>query len=364
MSLSLCVTKLFVVCFFILLANGDDGTDREITSSLRDIFGIAFSCFAVMVAAGGGIGGGCLMVPILIVVLDFDPKIAIPISSAGVWGASLANLLINWRKRHPHADRPLIAWDIILMMEPLTVFGTIVGSYLNIFSPSWLLVGMLVLLLGTTTIKIMMKGRRMFKAETIAINRRAQGLDSIYVSVNNSIPHTVSIISRSEMSRTITGEDYTVGYDPDDNKMADALKIVPEHTSINVANNNSLIEKEKTHSWMVIFVICFLTAGVLILCVLKTGMAYFNPLNIECGTRKYWIVAASVLPFSGIIYIFSRWYSLKIFNKKKLLIEKKEYTYVKGDVKWNRTNTIKYPFICSFAGIFAGLFGIGGGIHK
>ena len=33
-------------------------------------------------------------------------------------------------------------------------------------------------------------------------------------------------------------------------------------------------------------------------------------------------------------------------------------------MEWNETNTIKYPGYCFFAGFFAGMFGVGGGIVK
>ena len=35
-----------------------------------------------------------------------------------------------------------------------------------------------------------------------------------------------------------------------------------------------------------------------------------------------------------------------------------------GDVIWDSRTTLVYPVICSVAGVFAGLFGIGGGIVK
>merc|ERR1719456_892385 len=40
------------------------------------------------------------------------------------------------------------------------------------------------------------------------------------------------------------------------------------------------------------------------------------------------------------------------------------YSFVKGEIQWNNKNTIRYPAICTLSGIFAGLFGIGGGIVK
>jgi hypothetical protein len=38
--------------------------------------------------------------------------------------------------------------------------------------------------------------------------------------------------------------------------------------------------------------------------------------------------------------------------------------FVDGDVEWNARSTVIYPVLCIFAGFFAGLFGVGGGIIK
>merc|ERR1719190_106318 len=35
-----------------------------------------------------------------------------------------------------------------------------------------------------------------------------------------------------------------------------------------------------------------------------------------------------------------------------------------SDIVWDSRTTITYPFLCSIAGVFAGLFGVGGGIIK
>lgn len=70
--------------------------------------------------AGGGIGGGGILVPIYILVMDFSPKHAIPLSNITVFGGAVANTILNMTKRHPLADRPLVDWDLILVMEPLS----------------------------------------------------------------------------------------------------------------------------------------------------------------------------------------------------------------------------------------------------
>merc|ERR1719409_2525561 len=42
----------------------------------------------------------------------------------------------------------------------------------------------------------------------------------------------------------------------------------------------------------------------------------------------------------------------------------KGYSFARGEIQWNNKNTIRYPAICTLSGVFAGLFGIGGGIVK
>merc|ERR1712054_45443 len=40
------------------------------------------------------------------------------------------------------------------------------------------------------------------------------------------------------------------------------------------------------------------------------------------------------------------------------------YQFQDTDIKWDGDSTIRYPLICTLAGVFAGLFGVGGGIVK
>lgn len=61
-----------------------------------------------------------MLVPIYILVLQFSPRHAIPLSNITVFGGAVANTLLNVPKRHPLADRPLVDWDLILVMEPLS----------------------------------------------------------------------------------------------------------------------------------------------------------------------------------------------------------------------------------------------------
>lgn len=85
-----------------------------------DVAGVGLACIGLMIAAAGGIGGGGILVPLYILVLGFDPKHAIPLSNITIFGGAITNTVLNLSKRHPDADRPLVDWDLILVMEPLT----------------------------------------------------------------------------------------------------------------------------------------------------------------------------------------------------------------------------------------------------
>ena len=70
-----------------------------------DIWGFTFASLGLILASGGGIGGGGMLVPIYILVMGFLPKHAIPLSNVTVFGGAVANYWGNWGKRHPLADR-------------------------------------------------------------------------------------------------------------------------------------------------------------------------------------------------------------------------------------------------------------------
>merc|ERR1712166_1084102 len=117
------------------------------------------------IAAGGGIGGGGVMVPILILVMGFTIKAAIPLSSATILEGAIFHICRNLFRRHPKADRPMIDWNFIALMQPMLISGAVMGSFLNKMVPDWVLAILLFIILVFTALRTYKNGMKKWKKE-------------------------------------------------------------------------------------------------------------------------------------------------------------------------------------------------------
>eukprot|EP01024_Parvocaulis_polyphysoides_P073731 TRINITY_DN9505_c0_g2_i9.p1 TRINITY_DN9505_c0_g2~~TRINITY_DN9505_c0_g2_i9.p1 ORF type:complete len:385 (-),score=26.68 TRINITY_DN9505_c0_g2_i9:268-1422(-) len=79
----------------------------------------------------------------------------------------------------------------------------------------------------------------------------------------------------------------------------------------------------------------------------------------QCGSLAFWLLTVACIP---VVILITGVMRCVILDKCKT----KEQGGVLNDqeVHWNPMNTIKFPMICSLAGLVAGMFGVGGGIVK
>jgi len=337
----------------------------------EDFVGFLCAIIGLMIAAGGGIGGGGILVPIYILVMRFSPKHAIPLSNITVFGGSIANTLLNSKKRHPLADRPLVDWDLILVMEPLTIAGALLGAFLNKILPEELLTILLVVLLSFTAYNTLKKAVKMYKLETAAQNVRvgANGLKESELTMMAS-----KEISEEEMNEEGTllnnmqlqegenpGSDESSGGD-DENGRSGVKGVVFSGVHLDGKTQQLLdiMEEEKRipKGNVTLLVVMFLV--VLFINLMKGGGAFSSPLGIKCGSTSFWVANGSMIIWILLISCMARKYLLNRHKAK----EECSYKYVDGDIQWDGRATIVYPVICCFAGFFAGMFGVGGGIVK
>lgn len=360
----------------------------ELRMSTKDVVGFLLATVGLMLAAGGGIGGGGMLVPIYTLVLGFDTRHAIPLSNITVLGGAVANTILNVRKRHPQADRPLIDWDLILIMEPMTIAGALVGANLNKLLPEYVIILLLLVVLSLTAHKTLSKAIKLHEKEkygavkttddddeemnqlelgkrqkvnTEALQFRRQtslpdspppkpmpNIRSKSLPLDHEVESTNDLFNGLSLGKTLA-------------RPLDLLK--PSGMSCDVKSSamlTKILRVERRAPVHNVLVMVALFVVVLLLNVLKGGGAFPSPLGIECGSVAFWMAEGLLLAAVLGVTLHARQHLLRKAKSK----ESSGFQYLEGDIRWNRESTAIYPLFCSVAGFVAGLFGIGGGIVK
>jgi uncharacterized membrane protein YfcA len=304
-----------------------------------DFWGFALATIGLLLAAGGGIGGGGILVPIYCLVLDFSPKHAIPLSNITVLGGALANTILNASKRHPTADRPLIDWDMILVMEPLTIAGALMGALINKVLPELLLAVLLVLLLAITAQNTLSKAIQLYRKETAQMNHESELTKLVEDQQRNDDDGDEEVDDENKDAK---------GDEPDESQMVTVMS--KEHEEL-----QAILEYERHHSQHNIILLVVMFIVVLIINVSKGGGAFKSPLGITCGSSAFWMSNFLLLAWILAISIHARVVLLHKYERKAAC----NYVYQPGDIVWDERATVVYPIICTFAGFFAGMFGVG-----
>lgn len=301
---------------------------------------IALAVLGLMIAASGGIGGGGILVPLFMLVLGFRPKHAIALSNFTIFGGSIANTVMNVRKRHPRLDKPLIDWDLILIMEPFTIFGAVFGSLLSKVLPNVILTTTLVAILAFMGHRTFGKGVKMWKDESKDAKKASQH----NAAMEMLTPEVLAMTEASTVSAP-TSMDSLDG---------------PELSYLELQSDS---ETNGADEKPVSFKVGALTAcffGTCVITILKGGGNFPSPLGFGCGSGGFWLLYFGSLPWVLAFAIYFRWLLVGEYQRKLL----RGHIFSPGEVEWDSWNTIKYPAICAISGLLAGLFGVGGGIVK
>jgi uncharacterized membrane protein YfcA len=115
--------------------------------TLTEAIGALLIIIGSALSNAGGIGGGGLLVPILILYLNFNTKEAIPISKLMIFTGSLTAFIMGIKNKNPYRDATAIDFNIAIVVIPLVLFGTMIGVTLNkVFPPSIILICLTIIL--------------------------------------------------------------------------------------------------------------------------------------------------------------------------------------------------------------------------
>jgi len=132
----------------------------------QDYLGFGFAVLGLLLASSGGTGAGGILIPIYILIIGFPVKHAIALACVTVLGGAIANYWLNHSKVHPnHPERPAIDWDLMLLLQPFTIAGALIGTDLNAALPDVLLLVLLLILLTVTANETFKKANKMYREE-------------------------------------------------------------------------------------------------------------------------------------------------------------------------------------------------------
>jgi uncharacterized membrane protein YfcA len=285
----------------------------------QDYLGYGVAILGLLLAAGGGIGGGGILVPTYILILEYPVKHAISFASVTVFGGAIANNLLNAQKKHPnHSKRSVIDWELILQLEPMAILGAIIGALLKDFLPDLMLIIMMLLLLTVTAYETLIKANKLHQKEN-----------------EEESPQTTAGIGESKplidaLSRTITID----------------ISEIEEHDE-NDSSRAAVFSAAKLTSLFTIITILNLLSG-------GRGESGHGPGHFDaCGAKCFWTTLVAMIL---VLLIFA------LHQRRDLLSKIERGVFVCSDIIWTEKNTISYPCYAILAGLVAGLFGVGGGI--
>jgi uncharacterized membrane protein YfcA len=325
--------------------------------SVKDImsFLVLFVCGAV--AAGGGIGGGGVFIPILFLLGGFRLKDAVPISNVMIAGASIANYIQMAPQRHPNVNRPLIYYDLAMIINPLALLGTIFGVMLNTISPEWLVLVLLIITLIVTVYRTSLKGIAYYQKEKSEALRQKQEQEMEAVTVEEGKRNDEASSSEDKSGRI------------SEEKVRSSRSSISESEESNGRSKRSsnietpeselklLLNLESKIPWFKIFVLF----GVLIVVSvhsLLVGGKGDSLVGVVMCTPLYWGLFVTIIPVLSLITLTVGYYLIKQDYKKQRL----HYKFVNGDVRWTLNYTLVISALSLGAGILSSLLGIGGGM--
>ncbi len=329
---------------------GDDSNTLSPLFPLRpvDYVGLFTAIVGLMLCAGGGIGGGGLLIPIFILVMQYPVKHAVSLSNVTVFGGAVANTMLNAPKRHPIVNRPLIDWNLLAVMEPSAMVGALVGAKVIQYLPDVLVIIMLVLLLGFVTVRTLRK-----VSCSIPLER---SMVIIFSCRNNSKANqmhareSAELLASKETTALMSGDDATgsssngksVSYGTQDTDMR-------QYGSAGTNELIRLLEEESRVPWIRISQLSALFLTVVILNIFEGSG------KVGCGSTGFISLEIANIV---VIVVFAICIQRKMVQETTMK-QALSYEFADGDVVWDNWNTWKYSVICSVAGLCAGLFGIG-----
>lgn len=262
--------------------------------------------------AGGGIGGGAFYLSAFMLVCGFDAHYAVPLSKITIFGVAIGGLVVLLPQRHPHSSRrPLIDFDVAMVLEPTVMLGTVIGVFFNVVSPTWVIVVCLSVLFTVTSYRTVKKGITLYRKEKAAELARAAEINA--VALDKGRKGAASGGGAATLAEGSTDEAVDSSSVPivgqTDEMHKEGEKEEGEKEEGEESNIESVIPElppQKATFWTIyrpllpkFGVMLVVIVGMFVFLTLKGGSSGTSLAGIACGSTMYWVLVALVIPYLG-----------------------------------------------------------------
>ncbi|GMI95042.1 hypothetical protein like AT2G25737 [Hibiscus trionum] len=278
----------------------------------RSVLGTSIGFCGAAFGSVGGVGGGGIFVPMLSLIVGFDPKSATAISKCMIMGAATSTVYYNLKLRHPTLDMPIIDYDLALLIQPMLMLGISIGVTFNVIFADWMVTVLLIILFVGTSTKAFIKGVETWKKETILKQEAARRLESNGAG------------SSADYRPLPSG--------PNSNRLKD--------------NTDREVTVLENVCWKELGLLCFVWVAFLIVQISK------NRTTTTCSVG-YWVLNLMQIPVSVAVTLYE---AVGLYKGHRVIASKGEH-----GTNFTAYELFGYCFFGVLAGIVGGLLGLGGG---
>ena len=275
-----------------------------------------------------------------------------PLGNIAVFGSAFCGLFFNLRRRHPKVkSKTLVDWDVISMMEPTTMIGAILGTYLHGALPESLTSFLLLVLLSITSFRMIYKGIQPYLKPRLSGYRELTSNDALIsdeigletfqeeTKEPNSPLNHISL-SNSELENGYSSFQIV----PNEKELQSATTVIVHPTIISMI------------PWETIGILILLFIGTVSINFIKLYVFSHNQFSSPEISLYNRIFSIAVVSY---ILVIAYWLRIRVVHSWELK-KLQDYQPTEGEVEWTPRNSILYPILCMVAGVIAGLFGLGG----
>ncbi|GMI68891.1 hypothetical protein like AT2G25737 [Hibiscus trionum] len=257
----------------------------------------------------GGVGGGGIFVPMLSLIIGFDPKSSAAISKCMIMGAAGSTVYYNLKLRHPTLEMPLIDYDLALLFQPMLMLGISIGVAFNVMFADWMVTVLLIILFIGTSTKALFKGIDTWKKETMMKKEAA----------------------KSEVDESKPADGSARDYKP-----------LPSGPGSQPDDEVSLLQNIY---WKEVMLLVYVWIGFLIVQIIKEYLP-------TCSVM-YWFVNSLQMPIAASVTLFE---AVSLYKGTRVIASKG-----KEVINWKVYQILLYCSCGIIAGMVGGLLGLGGG---